>query len=310
MRGRFGFQLLRRVLLSTIVVVTAVIGPMLVLADEADTGAKENRAPEPGALSSPDSFCRALAIAAAANELPIAFFTRLIWQESRFNPEAVSRAGAQGVAQFMPATAKWRGLADPFDPFAAIAASAQHLRDLNREFGNLGLAAAAYNAGPGRVRDWLAGRRTLPGETQAYVRIVTGHSAEEWTGGQKELPNIPTTNGARCIETVTVSGQPSSHAPAPRAEPIKPWGVELAGGPTHAKALAKYHELLVKYSAGLVLADREPHLVVRGIIGEMAAVRVRIDAETRNEGLKLCATLTARGWFCDVLRNLDWHPPG
>jgi soluble lytic murein transglycosylase-like protein len=65
----------------------------------------------------------------------------------------------------MPATARWRGLADPFDPLEAIAQSAKLLRDLRREFGNLGLAAAAYNAGPGRVRDWLAGRRGLPRET-------------------------------------------------------------------------------------------------------------------------------------------------
>ena len=61
---------------------------------------------------------------------------------------AVSRAGAQGVAQFMPATAKWRGLADPFDPLEAIAQSAKLLRDLRREFGNLGLAAAAYKLDP------------------------------------------------------------------------------------------------------------------------------------------------------------------
>jgi soluble lytic murein transglycosylase-like protein len=62
---------------------------------------------------------------------------------------AVSRAGAQGVAQFMPATARWRCLADPFDSLEAIAQSAKLLRDLRREFGNLGLAAAAYNAGKG-----------------------------------------------------------------------------------------------------------------------------------------------------------------
>src|SRR6202048_1524701 len=112
---------------------------------------------------STDTICNALAVAAAQNDLPADFFARLIWQESRFDPAAVSRAGAQGVAQFMPATANWRGLANPFDPLEAIAESAKLLRDLRREFGNLGLAAAAYNAGSGRVHDWLAGRRELPG---------------------------------------------------------------------------------------------------------------------------------------------------
>jgi soluble lytic murein transglycosylase-like protein len=88
---------------------------------------------------STDTICSALAAAAAQNDLPTNFFARLIWRESRFDPAAVSRAGAQGVAQFMPATANWRGLSNPFDPLEAIAESAKLLRDLRREFGNLGL---------------------------------------------------------------------------------------------------------------------------------------------------------------------------
>ena len=89
------------------------------------------------------SICDAIVAAGTENDLPVDFFARLIWQESRFDPTAVSRAGAQGVARFMPATANARGLADPFDPIEAIAHSAKLLRDLRREFGNLGLAAAA-----------------------------------------------------------------------------------------------------------------------------------------------------------------------
>jgi hypothetical protein len=100
----------------------------------------------------------------------------------------------------MPGTARMRGLADPFEPREAIAKSGELLRDLNREFGNLGLAAAAYNAGPGRVRDWLGGRRVLPGETQAYVRIVTGRSAEEWAGRQKTLAEMPVVKAVPCTQ--------------------------------------------------------------------------------------------------------------
>jgi soluble lytic murein transglycosylase-like protein len=96
--------------------------------------------------------------AAAENALPVEFFARVICQESRFNVRAVSRKGAEGIAQFMPRTADWRGLADPFDSLAALKASASYLRDLRNRFGNLGLAAAAYNAGPQRVQDWLVGR--------------------------------------------------------------------------------------------------------------------------------------------------------
>src|SRR5262249_6040293 len=159
----------------------------------------QSPAPTPSSIpTAADSVCKALARAAAENDLPIDFFTRLIWQESRFDPTAVSRAGAQGVAQFMPATASWRGLADPFNPIAAIAQSAKLLRDLRREFGNLGLAAAAYNAGPGRVRDWLAGRRSLPGETRAYVRLVTGQSAEQWIGAQTGAVETLAANPVSC----------------------------------------------------------------------------------------------------------------
>ena len=111
------------------------------------------------------------------------FFVRVIWQESRFNALAVSPKGAQGIAQFMPRTADWRGLSNPFDVIAALKASASYLRDLRNRFGNLGLAAAAYNAGPQRVQDWLSARGGLPKETRHYVQIVTGHSAEEWSGG-------------------------------------------------------------------------------------------------------------------------------
>ena len=72
-------------------------------------------------------------------------------------------------------TAAERGLLDPFDPVQALPKSAEFLRELRDQFGNLGLAAAAYNAGPQRVRDWLAGRRDLPAETRNYVQAITGH---------------------------------------------------------------------------------------------------------------------------------------
>jgi hypothetical protein len=117
---------------------------------------------------------------AAANDLPQDFFIRVVAQESDFDPTVVSRAGALGIAQFMPGTATQVGLRDPFDPFEAIPAAGKHLRDLRSAFGNLGLAAAAYNAGAGRVRAWLAGQTELPPETADYVRAVTGRDASEW----------------------------------------------------------------------------------------------------------------------------------
>jgi soluble lytic murein transglycosylase-like protein len=126
--------------------------------------------------------CDSLAKAAETNNLPLPFFIRLLFQESRFQPEAVSRAGAEGVAQFMPQTSAEMGLSNPFDPLQAIPASARLLRNLFQQFGNLGLAAAAYNAGPKRIQSWLTKKSTLPQETQGYVKTITGRPAETWKG--------------------------------------------------------------------------------------------------------------------------------
>jgi len=135
--------------------------------------------------------CATLIDAARDNDLPPAFLARLIWQESGFDSRSVSHAGAIGIAQFMPQTAKEIGLSDPYDPDEALPASARLLSKLHREFGNLGLAAAAYNAGSGRIRDWLSKRQSLPRETKNYVRIITGNSAEDWTEEQSVLA-LPT----------------------------------------------------------------------------------------------------------------------
>jgi soluble lytic murein transglycosylase-like protein len=93
----------------------------------------------------------------------------VIWQ--RFDARAVSPKGAAGIAQFMPATASWHGLADPFDPMESLRHSAACLRELLVRF------EAAYNAGPGRVSAWLT---ALPAETRNYMALVTGWTADEW----------------------------------------------------------------------------------------------------------------------------------
>ena len=135
--------------------------------------------PRPHELSR-EEICQMIESAANKQSLPLPFFARLIWRESRFNPQAVSPVGAQGIAQFMPRVATGRGLADPFNPLAALYESALYLRELLQRFGNIGLAAAAYNAGPKRVHDWLAKRGILRRETRDYVANITGHSAAAW----------------------------------------------------------------------------------------------------------------------------------
>jgi soluble lytic murein transglycosylase-like protein len=92
--------------------------------------------------------------------------------ESGFDPGAVSSAGAQGIAQFMPGTAASYGLRDPFDPVAAIDAQAHLMSDLLRQFHSIPLALAAYNAGPGAVEG--CGCAGPYAETRAYVARILG----------------------------------------------------------------------------------------------------------------------------------------
>jgi Transglycosylase SLT domain len=181
-----------------------------------------------------DSVCLMIQAAARAHDLPLEFFARVIWQESRFRPDTVGprrRNGerAQGIAQFMPSTAAQKGLLDPFDPVQALPKAAQFLRELKDQFGNLGLAAAAYNAGPTRVRGWLAGARMLPVETRNYVAAVTGVPAEEWAKAGARKPAVKTS--PNCGELMALLQQPSPlHGLrlSPDEEPLKSRSAQLA----------------------------------------------------------------------------------
>ena len=176
---------------------------------------------ESGAVSHPDlhssdlqdSVCLMIEAAGRAHGLPPEFFVRIIWQESRFRPSTVGprrRNGesAQGIAQFMPSTAAEKGLLDPFDPVQALPKAAQFLRELADQFGSLGLAAAAYNAGPARVRAWLAGERKLSAETRNYVVAITGVPADEWARAGTPKPAMKTSPS--CGELMALLQQPAS----------------------------------------------------------------------------------------------------
>lgn len=102
--------------------------------------------------------------------LPTGLLDALIWTESRYNPFAVSGAGAAGLGQLMPKTARELGVANRFDPRANLSAAARYLRQMLDKFGMVHLAVAAYNAGPGAVE--RAGGIPLNGETPSYVRNV------------------------------------------------------------------------------------------------------------------------------------------
>jgi hypothetical protein len=178
--------------------------------------------------------CETLAAAAQVHELPIGFFVRLIDQESGFNPEVVSHAGAQGVAQFMPSVAEEWGLKNPFDPHAALIASARFLRSLYDQFGNWGLAAAAYNGGMGRVQKWIDKRGKLPEETRNYVMTITGVPADKWAEGKPQIAKFSIPERAPCQEMAYLADAPREVAP-PRPRVQKPEQVQkivqFAAGP-------------------------------------------------------------------------------
>ena len=147
-----------------------------------------------------EEICGSVAAETRKNDIPAAFLIRLLYQESGFRPGTISSSGALGIAQFMPETAADRRLDNPFDPLQAIPASARLLRDLQRKFGNLGLAAAAYNAGPKRVQDWIANKASLPQETQDYVKSITGRPVETWTVAETGIPALKLSQATPCQE--------------------------------------------------------------------------------------------------------------
>jgi hypothetical protein len=260
------------------------------------------------AVTDTDPRCQALQSAAQANDLPLEFLTRLIWQESRFNDFAISRAGAQGIAQFMPGTAAGVNLTNPFDAIAAIDKSAQLLRGLRMQFGNLGLAAAAYNAGPKRVSDWLVGRRALPQETVHYVHTITGHSPDEWRASasgvinQNLPPAVPCPQLVKLFSGGRIRAAHQITQPTVTDAPRGPsWGVQLVGNTSKLAALAAFHKMQKTYAS--VLGSHEP-LILRSSAGRNASwYRVRIGADTRSDAERLCSSLRTVGGSCLVQMN-------
>ena len=264
--------------------------------------------------STADAICLMIESAARANGLPLEFFARVIWQESRFQSNAVgpmTRSGsrAQGIAQFMPGTASERGLLDPFNPVQALPKSAEFLAALRDQFGNLGLAAAAYNAGPRRVQEWLAGTGSMPYETRNYVSAITGSSIDEWAkagkGGKMPESAPPTT----CHDLMALLKRAPNPFVAGLEEHVKlaaakTWGVQLAAGFDRNKALAMYARAVRNLSA--VIGDRDPSILssVQRTRGFHTFYQVRIGADTRPEANDLCNRIRKAGGACFVLKNI------
>lgn len=261
-----------------------------------------------------EAICLMIESAARDAGLPLDFFSRVIWQESRFQPDAVgpvTRSGdrAQGIAQFMPGTASERRLLDPFDPVQALPKSAEFLRELRDQFGNLGLAAAAYNAGPRRVREWIEGTGPMPAETRNYVVAITGVSVDDWKDANAaKQPQPQQASVTSCRDLMALL----QRAPNPFVEGLtqrvkigadQPWGVQLAAGFSRDRALASYARAMKRLTSAI--GEHDPMLLgsIWRTRGTRTFYQVRIGAATRTEANDLCQRIHRAGQACLVLRN-------
>lgn len=249
-----------------------------------------------------DRICTLIEQSADRANISAHFFARLIWKESRFDSRAVSPVGAQGIAQFMPGTASLRGLADSFDIAQALPASANYLAELKQKFGNLGLAAAAYNSGEARVSTWLGGRGFLPLETENYVLTITGDQADAFRNTSRSIRDLPVepdkSFGEGCRRLPIIE----TRSPAMAQTLSKPWSIQVAGHFNRSVAQRAWQRIEQRNRS--ILRDL-PHAISQAptAMGRRAIYAVRVGADSRSFANSICARLRQNGGSCIVMKN-------
>jgi len=243
--------------------------------------------------------CRAIEALARDNAIDRGFFARLLWKESLFDAAAVSPAGAQGIAQFMPGTARARGLADAFNPAEALAASARYLAELARDYGNIGLAAAAYNGGEARVDRFLALKDALPAETRAYVVGITGFPVEDWRDAPPEAAPLALGEGSFQEDCVAQAANRRTTVPAP---PPPPWGVVVASN-TSSDGAARQVARLKNRHAAVLKGERISYTRGRMPGMRQTLVFAELGRDSRDAAAALCRRLQEDGGDCLVRKN-------
>ncbi|MEM8554788.1 MAG: lytic transglycosylase domain-containing protein [Pseudomonadota bacterium] len=246
--------------------------------------------------------CTVIGDAAVEHGLPQDFFARLIWQESLFDAFAISHAGAEGIAQFMPMTALRRGLANPYNPAASLVASAAYLADLRDQFGNLGLAAAAYNSGEDRTQAFVTQSRPLPRETRGYVATITGLDAITWRDGPP----------ADAIERMRLPGEGSFHSRCvdlASTRSLAPLGRPSGGGQggwlavvgTHDNRAALANRLDQAVALNPILRLHKPQIARRRVSGLSTMAYVAyVRVPTRERAEILCQDVKRARTSCAV----------
>jgi hypothetical protein len=248
-----------------------------------------------------ESLCLMIESAAKANGLPLAFFSRVIWQEGHFQINTVGPQREQMI------TGAWPVL-DPFDPVQALPKAAEFLSGLRGQFGNLGLAAAAYHLGPERLQAWLAGTGAMPQEARDYVFAVTGASIDDWAKAGRDGALRDVAAPASCPDLIAMlKAQPnrfvSELEQRTRLSAARPWGVQLAAGFDREQALESYAREMRRLRP--VIGDQDITLLA-GIFrsrGTSPFYQVRIGADTRPVAEALCNRIRLASGACFVLRN-------
>ncbi|WP_237168611.1 lytic transglycosylase domain-containing protein [Paracoccus shandongensis] len=248
--------------------------------------------------------CLLIEQSALEHRLDPNFLARLLWKESRFEPGAVSPVGALGIAQFMPGTADLYDLEDPFNPAQAIHKSAWYLRYLTDTFGNIGLAAVAYNGGENRAARFVGQNGALPYETQDYVASITGFEALQWRD------NPPPASDLKLALDPDLAFRPACEKLAGERKlrefmvqpKVFPWGVIVASHPSQSGASRQVARL--NRSLRPILGDKQVGYVRKRLTGMPRAVyTAQVGWDSKAEANRFCARFKQLGGRCIVLKN-------
>ncbi len=248
--------------------------------------------------------CKAIEYFGERHGLDTGFFARLLWQESRFDPNAVSPANAHGIAQFIPSTAKLRGLKDPFNPAEAIEHAAEYLGEMTRKYGNLGLAAVGYNGGEGRAEGLIAKTGGLARETREYVHIITGISPETWRDDPPQNHDFRLQDDTPFQDACEDMALQRKYSKFPNLRPqFKAWGVQVAFGTSVSGALLQFENKTRTCSQPI--QGEHPEMIWQKSRASPKGgyYLARIGRDTRYAADDLCRKLRSNGCICAVYKN-------
>lgn len=297
-------------LLAALMLALPAPAPAQDAAEQSTAQAPRNAAPKRGPKAPGADIpatCALIHSAALEEGIDPMVLARLLWDLSRFRPDALPRRPrgrealmkmprmGPGISALTAQDAAAVGLRDPYDPTEAIPAAARSLARKLRFYGNIGLAVAGYRLDHWRVRRFLAGGQDLPGPAADLVQRVTGTPLTLWRDAPpvRLIPDDAATFPERCAALAV---------PPPPPPPPPPWGVILDTSPDQSSAEAAAQRLTRRLDP--VLAGQKVGVYQVLLPGRPEPVMsVQVGFEERAEAMRLCAQLRTAGLSCMVLKN-------